>query len=319
MSRNSKAAAISIASNAFLLVLKTVIGFMTGSVAVLSAAVDSLNDLAASVIASISVRESEKPADPEHPYGHGKIENISSAIQAILIFAAAIYIVYEAVDRLVNATPVSAPTLGLVVMGITAAVNLVVSRYLLSTAADTDSAAIRANAYHLTTDVWTAGAVGAGLILVEVTGVPVFDPIVALLVAAVVIHMAFALTWEAGGILIDVRLPDEELRNLEEIVMRTPRVIGYHKLRTRKAGPAREIDYHLILPARIPLVEAHAIAEDIEVRMRQMLPNATVVTHIEPDTVDVTAEPDTEIRRLPTRRTRRSSRGSRTPPPEPEG
>lgn len=282
--------------------MKLIVGLITGSISVISAAADSLNDLAASIIAFFSVRASIVPADEEHPFGHGKIENISAAAQALLIFAAAVYIIYEAIDKIRHPRPLQSLPLGLIVIGLTAIVDIVVSRYLLKVAQETDSAAIKADAYHLTTDVWTSIGVFIGLIIVEFTGLQIFDPIVALGVAATILWVAFTLTRESTRFLLDIRLPINEIQELEELVMSTPKVVGYHKLRTRKAGSTRQIDYHLIVPADMSVLEAHTIAQEIENKMKAKLTDATVVTHIEPDTIDMTTEPDTEIRQRDLRR-----------------
>jgi cation diffusion facilitator family transporter len=185
-----------------------------------------------------------------------------------------------------------------------------VSRYLLRVARETDSAAIRADAFHLTTDVCTAASVFVALGLVYITGIRLFDPIVALIVAIVIIRVAVMLTMEAAGVLIDARLPEDEVRQLGEIVMRTPGVIGFHKLRARKSGPYRQIDFHLIVPSTISVLQAHKLAEDIEQAMRDRFPNTTVVSHVEPDLATETREPDTALRR--SQRTRRPHR-KRTP------
>lgn len=296
MNRNTKAAAVSIASNAFLLVLKLIVGLITNSISVISAAADSLNDLAASIIAFFSVRESAKPADVEHPYGHGKIENMSMVVQAILIFAAAVYVIREAVQKILIPRPIESPILAVSVMGTTAILDFFVSRYLISVANETDSAAIRADAYHLTTDVWTSIGVLIGLTLVYITDIQIFDPILALIIAAAIIRVAYQLSRDAIYILLDVRLPEAELRELEHIVMATPRIVGFHQFRTRRAGPCREVDYHLIVPANMQVVEAHSIAECIESKMRESFPNTTVVTHIEPDTNEIITEPNTAVK-----------------------
>jgi len=197
----------------------------------------------------------------------------------------------------------------MVVMVVTAVVDLIVSRYLLAVARETDSSAIRADAYHLTTDVWTAVGVFAALGLVELTGIRVFDPIVALIVAAAILRVAVMLTLEAAGVLIDARLPEEELREVEEILMKTPKVVGFHKLRPRRSGPTRQIDYHLIVPGTMPVIEAHRLTESIEDAIRRRFPHTTVVTHIEPDRITETSKPDTALRH------RSSPRRPRAPRP----
>lgn len=302
MNRKTKAAALSIASNSILVASKLFVGMMTLSVSIISEAAHSALDLFAAIIAFMSVRASGQPADREHPFGHGKIENLSGVIEAILIFVAAAWIILEAVKKLLHPEPVRAVYWGLLVMGMSVVANTLISRYLFKVARETDSIALEADGHHLSTDVWTSVGVFAGLGLIEilrffqVSWAHVIDPIVALCVAAMIIRVSLWLTWKAAGPLLDVRLPDEELVELREMVMRTPRIIGYHKLRTRKSGPYREIDFHLIVPGNMAVDEAHAIAENIEDQMRDRFPNTHVVTHIEPDTKETVSEPDTEIK-----------------------
>ncbi len=232
-------------------------------------------------------------------------------IEAALIFIAAAWIVYESIKRLIHPEPVKTIFLGVIVMALSVAANSLVSRRLFKVAKDTDSIALEADAQHLSTDVWTSVGVFAGMVLIQVmrlAGLPYgqwIDPIVALVVAGMIIRVSLGLTNKSAAPLLDAGLPDVEQQELAEMVMKTPKVVGFHKLRTRKSGPYRHIDYHLIVPANMPVLEAHTIAEDIEDKMRLRFPNTQVVTHIEPDTADVTTEPDTEIkRRIPSRRTR---------------
>lgn len=302
MDRKVKAAATSVVSNLSLLILKLVIGFITGSISVISTAVDSINDLSASIIAFFSVRASSLPADAEHPYGHGKLENISSAVQAFLIFTAAIYIIYEAINKILHPQPIKSIGLGIIVMGVTSFVDLFVSRYLLRVAEETESPAIRADAYHLTTDVWTSLSALVALALVKFTGIKLFDPIVAIGIAIVIIRVAYQLTRESAGHLMDISLPYDEISRLENILMNTKGVVGYHKLRSRKSGPYREIDYHLILPSQMPVIQSHNITREIERQMEDLFPDIHVITHVEPDTPEILSEPTTELRKPPTSR-----------------
>jgi len=291
--RKVTAAAISVASNATLIAAKIAAGIITGSVSIISEAAHSALDLFAATIALFSVRVSRQPADRGHPYGHGKAENLSGAVEAILILAAAAFIAHEAVDKLRNPKPLEAPLLGVYVMTFSVIVNTLVSRYLFLVARATDSIAIEADAEHLRTDVWTSAGVFLTLSLIQITGWHLLDPIVALVVAVMIAKVAFSLTWKAAGPLMDARLPDAELEELSNIIMTSPNVIGYHKLRTRKTGPGREIDVHIILPRSMPLEEAHAIAERVEDQMRDRFPNTHVVTHVEPDTEDTMGVPET--------------------------
>lgn len=284
MDRKVVAAAVSIVSNSLLVTFKLLVGLATGSISIVSEAAHSAIDLFASVIAYVSVRASGRPADKEHPFGHGKFENLSGAIEAVLILAAAAFIVHHSIDRLRGAGEIENIHLGMLVMGASVVVNVFVSRYLFRVARETDSIALEADAHHLSTDVWTSLGVFAGLALIRLTGWHAMDPIIALGVAVLIARVAVSLTWKAAGPLVDVQLPDAEVRQLEEIVMNTPNVCGVHKLRTRKSGPFREVDLHVMVPAGMPVDEAHEIAESIEIRMREQFPNTSVVTHIEPDT-----------------------------------
>lgn len=288
MDRKAAAAAVSIASNTTLVIGKLVVGLVTGSVSIVSEAAHSATDLCASVIAYASVRASGRPADKEHPFGHGKFENLSGAIEAVLIVAAAALIVHQAVNKLRGAAEVESIHLGIWVMGVSVVTNVIVSRYLFRVARETDSIALEADAHHLSTDVWTSLGVFAGLVLIRLTGWHVMDPIIALGVAALIVRVGVVLTWKAVGPLLDIQLPDAEVRQLQEIVTATPNVCGVHKMRTRKSGPFREVDLHLVVPAGMPVDEAHDIADSIERRMREQFPNTCVITHIEPDTQEDT-------------------------------
>ncbi len=307
MDRKVGAATLSVASNSVQVGSKLAVGLMTGSASILSTAADSAVDLFASMVALFSVRVSGRPADREHPYGHGKIENMSGAIEAMLILLAAIFIIHESVDKLRNPQPVSNVMLGVYVMGFSVLIDVAVSRHLFKVARETDSIALEADAHHLGTDVWTSAGVFLGMVAIKLTGWHMLDPLIALAVALMIMKVAFSLTWKAAAPLLDARLPDDELKELEDIVMRTPRIVGYHKLRTRKSGPYREIDFHLIVPAKMSVVEAHGIANSIEDQMRAKFANTNVVTHIEPDTAEVVREPNTEVRKRPRRKARRRS------------
>ncbi len=297
MDKRGFAAALSVASNSLLVAAKLLVGLLTGSVSVISEAAHSGLDLFAAVIAYFSVKICSKPADHEHPFGHGKFENLSGAVEAFLILLAAIFIIHESLDKLRNPRAVETPEWGLLVMAVSIVVNIFVSRYLFKVAKLTDSIALEADACHLSTDVWTSIGVFVGLGILKLTDWHIVDPIVAIAVALMIIRVAFSLTWKAAGPLLDQKLPDGEVREVRAVVMSNPRVVGYHKLRTRKSGPYREIDYHLIVPGDISVDEAHQIAEHIEDEIRRRYPGAHVVTHIEPDTAETVDEPGTHIRK----------------------
>ncbi len=276
-------AGLSVLSNSALVLGKVAVGLAINSVSVLAEAVHSAIDLLAAVIAYFSVREASKPADEEHPFGHGKIENVSGTIEAGLIFLAAGWIVYEAVRRLLGRSALQATGPGLVVMGISALVNFAVSERLFRAARDTDSVALRADALHLRTDVWTSLGVFAGLLGIELTGWRLLDPLAALGVAVLIVKAAYDLTRASFLPLLDVSLPPEEQRVILQVLERyRPRYLEVHSLRTRRAGAERHVDLHLVLPRVTSLADAHQLCDEIEETLRQSLPNAHVLIHVEP-------------------------------------
>jgi cation diffusion facilitator family transporter len=276
------AARLSVVSNTLLTLLKLAVGLWTGSVAILSEAVHSATDLVAALIALFAVRASDVPPDDQHPYGHGKLESLSGAVESLLIFAAGGYIVFEAAHVLVAGSAPRDLGWGIAVMAFSAAVNTVVARRLFVVARREDSLALLADAHHLSIDVWTSLGVVAGLALVHVTGLPFFDPLVALVIAAFIFRMAWHLTREAVAPLVDSVLPDDEVRAVEDVMRGDDRVLGFHKLRTRKSGSQRHVDVHIQVDDDLSLREAHALTEDLEDRVRAALPNAHVMIHTEP-------------------------------------
>lgn len=287
------AAALSIFSNSCLVLLKLVIGVLTHSVSVISEAAHSAIDLSASIIAFFSVRASDVPADEDHPFGHGKIENVSGVIEALLIFGAAVFIIVEAVHKLTHPGQQEVvPIPGIAVMAVSVVANFLISRLLFKVARETDSVALEADGHHLRTDVWTSLGVFGGLVvmqimkLLNIPGANVVDCAVAIGVAFLIMKVAYTLTREAGSPLVDTRLPQDEVERVRDILLADDRVIGFHKLRTRKAGPARHIDVHIIVSEKLSVGQAHEVAEQVEDRIRETLGFVQVVTHVEPDTED---------------------------------
>jgi cation diffusion facilitator family transporter len=281
-----RAAALSIASNTLLVVAKLTIGFLSNSVAVMSEAIHSASDLLASFLALFSIRAAGAPADERHPYGHGKAESLSSLFQAILIFAGACVVIVEAIRKVAAPTPVHTP-LAIGVMGVSAVLNLFVCNYLLRTARRTESPALKADGYHLLTDVWTSGGVLAGLLVVHLTGYDILDPLAALVVSVLIVRTSWLLIVESVQPLMDVKLPEAEEGAIRDILQSDPLVLGYHKLRTRRAGRDRHVDVHVLLPDEMTLVEAHNHAEVLEDRARQALPNLSITIHFEPHQLEL--------------------------------
>jgi cation diffusion facilitator family transporter len=280
----TRAALLSIASNTMLIALKLAVGLMMQSVSVISEAVHSSVDLVAALIAFFSVRESGKPPDDKHRYGHGKIENVSGTIEAVLIFVAAVYIIFEASKKLhARHFFIEELDIGAIVMGVSAVANFFVSRYLMKVSKKTDSIALEADALHLQTDVYTSVGVLAGLIAIRFTGLMILDPIIAIAIALLIIKASYDLTRTAIGNVLDVRLPDEEEKIIHEVLDQNGNYfVEYHKLRTRKSGNVRYIDMHLVISKTTSVEDSHALCHSIAGKIHQRLPHSQVLVHIEP-------------------------------------
>lgn len=278
-----KAAQVSVLSNTGLVILKLAAGIFMGSVSVISEAIHSGLDLAAALIAFFSLKQASQPADETHQYGHGKIENVSGVIEAILIFIAAIWIIIEAVDKLLHGTMIESVNLGIAVMAFTSLVNFMVSRYLFKVANKTDSIALKADAMHLSTDVVTSVGVMAGLALIKITGMQILDPIAALIVAGLIIKASIELTKEAFWPLLDAKLPDEEEQEIINIIRNYKGdFVEFHELRSRKAGSERHIDLHLVVPQDKPIKEVHDVCNQIEEKIKERFSPSDVLIHVEP-------------------------------------
>lgn len=281
---------LSVISNATLVVLKLIVGMVIGSVSVISEAIHSGVDLLAAMIALFAVRTSGKPADEEHPFGHGKIENISGTIEALLIFVAAIWIIYEAVEKLLHPKPMTEASWGVAVMLASAVANIIVSHMLFKVGRATDSAALKADAWHLRTDVYTSAGVmlGLGLIWAGKRLLPGYDlqwvdPVAAIGVAMLIMKAAYDLTMESGKDLLDVSLPAEEERWIRDYVSGLNGTVrGFHRLRTRKAGAHRFVQFHLLVSADMSVDRSHTLHDDIVGAIKERFPASTVTIHVEP-------------------------------------
>ena len=282
----SGAAALSIVSNSILIALKLAAGAITGSIAILTEAIHSLVDLVASVIAFVSVRKADEPADEEHPYGHEKVENLAANIEGILILVGAAVIIYEATHRLAAGSSVESLGIGIAVMGFSVVANMIVSGVLYRQARAHDSAALEGDAAHLRTDALTSAGVLVGLALVEMTGVVAFDSITALVVAAAIVWAGIRIIRRSSGVLVDETLPAEEMDRIEAAIAaaRTPEVAGYHKLRARRAGRRRYVDFHVQYLSGTTLERAHELAHQMRDRIEAEIPRAEVLIHAEPET-----------------------------------
>jgi cation diffusion facilitator family transporter len=280
----TRAAMLSLLSNALLMALKVGVGLAFGSIALLGDGVDSAEDLLASALAVITVRLALQPADEEHPYGHGKAESLAAISQAGLIAAGAMFIAVAAIRRAISHDVEIGVAPSLIAVGITAAVNLGVAAYSRRAARITGSVAIASDAKHLATNVVQAVAVGTGLVLVGVTGQHIFDPIVAVLLAAYLLWIAATIVRYALRELVDSALPEETLRIIEDCLSHEAHGMrGYHALRTRKSGREIHIDVHVLVDPALTVSEAHLLVEHFEDDLRERVPGAVVGIHVDPD------------------------------------
>ena len=281
----SSAAALSIVSNSLLILLKVVAGTVTGSVALLTEALHSSFDLVASVVAFVSVRKADVPADEDHPYGHEKFEDMAAAIEGMLILVGSGVIVFESVRRLIVGGEVRLLGFGIAVLAVSVVVNLMVSSRLSTRARETGSAALEADAAHLRTDAATSAGVLVGLVLVQVTGAAWIDPVVALLVAASIVVAGLRILRSSSRVLIDEALPASELDAIAEEVLGfgAEGVAGFHKLRARRAGARRYVDLHVQFRSGTTLEDAHGTSHALQDAIRRRLVNADVLIHLEPE------------------------------------
>ena len=288
--RKAAVALLSVISNSTLVVLKLIVGLLIGSVSVMSEAIHSGVDLLAAIIALFAVNTAGKPADEDHPFGHGKVENISGTIEALLIFFAGLWIIFEAVKKLKHAEPLDAPGWGVGVMLVSAIANILVSHKLFTVGKETESPALQADGWHLRTDVYTSAGVmiGLGLIWLGKLVLPGLDlrwmdPVAAIAVALLIIKTSYRLTIESGKDLMDASLPSEEEQWIRDYVKGLgPVVQGFHRLRTRKAGSHRFVQFHLLVSGDMSVEESHSLNDSIVVAIKERLRNCNVTIHIEP-------------------------------------
>ena len=282
MNKKVRIARLSVFSNTLLIVLKLVVGLISGSISIISEAIHSFMDLLASIIAYFSVRISDTPADKRHPYGHGKFENMSGVVEAALIFVAAIWIIFEAVKKIMDPGEVEKIGYGFIVMTISAIVNLIVSRKLYKVAKETESIALEADALHLKTDVYTSAGVAVGLLLIWIFDYHILDPVIAIIVALLILKESVELFIRAYSPLLDSSLSDNEIETIRTIIGRyCNNELDYHDLRTRKAGNYNYVDFHLNLPETMTVGKAHEICDAIENDIRAAMKNTEVTIHVE--------------------------------------
>ena len=274
---------ISIGAALATILLKGVAWWMTGSVGLLSDAIESFVNLAGALMALWMLALAEQPADDNHPHGHSKAEYFSSAFEGFLILLAAVSIAYAAIGRLMEPLALGDVGLGLVVSVVASVLNFWVARILLKAGREHQSITLEADAHHLMTDVWTSVGVIVGVALVVWTGWDWLDPAIALLVAANIVWTGWQLMSRSASGLMDVALPAEQIAQIDAALRAYEgQQIAYHALRTRQAGRRSFISLHLLVPGQWTVQEGHDWAEKVEQRLRELVPGSHVTTHLEP-------------------------------------
>ncbi len=279
------AAFISILSNTTLIILKFAAGFISGSISVISEALHSLSDLAASLLAFFSVSKSAQPPDADHPFGHGKYEDMAGFIEALLIVATSFYVFYIACKKIYfNYAQAIDTDLGMIVMGISIVMNLFVSRYLYNVAKKADSIALYTDAQHLSADILTSVAILAGLFFVKITGFYIFDPIFAIIVATLILRTGLRLSKKSLNNLLDGSISKKKHDILNEILSQCAKcdTLKIKSIKATKSGPRNKIQLVIYLSESLTLGEAHQICDKIENNIEAQFQNADVIIHPEP-------------------------------------
>lgn len=286
MTSKKSAATLSIISNSFIIILKLIVGVMTGSISIISEAIHSLSDFLASVITFFSVIKSAEPADSKHPFGHGKYEDMSGFIEGGLIIFAALYIIYEAVKKIfIGGNLEIDTTLGMLVMGISVVVNIIVSSILFRVAKKSESVALFADAEHLRTDVISAFGVFAGLLLIKLTGIYILDPVIAIIVAVIIFKAGFDISKTTMDNLLDCSLPKSDMDEIRNFLdsFKGNGIVDYKNLKARRLGSQKNVEVTLLFKKDMTIYECHSICDSIEHQMAQKFGEISASIHLEPE------------------------------------
>lgn len=279
------AAGLSITSNIILSVLKIITGILSGSLSIVSEAIHSLSDFFASVLTFFSVIKSSKPADNDHPYGHGKYEDMAGFIEGLLIIFASLFIIFEASKKIIFGVFVDTENIsGIIVMAVAVLLNIIVSSVLFSVAKESNSMSLYADGEHLRTDVYSSLGVLIGLILIKITGYSVIDPIIAILVAVIIFRAGYVISQKSASNLLDHSLPDENIKSIKHIIKSYSGNVSLKRnsIKARQVGPVKDIDLILQFAQDTTICECHEICDEIEKQIRVLYPNCSISIHSEP-------------------------------------
>ncbi len=279
-----RTALLSITVAISLVIIKLIFGFLTNSVSILASAVDSFLDLSASSVNYFSIRKSEKPADHDHRFGHGKAEGLAGLFQCFVIGVSSLYLIYLSIERLLNGGNLQDLDLGILVIAFSIVVSLLLARYIKNVAKETESIVLNADSLHYQFDVYTNIGIVIALIVIKFTGLSVIDPIISIVIAILIIWSAKDIVMQSLNILMDKELPEEVVVQIEEIILNhSSEVRSFHKLRTRNAGSVKFIEFHVVLDHQLTFVKSHELAEDIIKEIEAVIPNSEVTVHVDPD------------------------------------
>lgn len=257
---------------------------MTNSISVLASAVDSFLDVMASSINFYSIRKSEKPADHDHKFGHGKAEGLAGLFQTFIIGSSAVYLIYLSVSRLLEGEKLVSVGWGIAVIAFSMVVSFFLTRHIKRVAEETGSLILSADSLHYKFDSYTNGGILAGLLIIKFTGLNIIDSIISILIAALIVWSTKDILIESIDILMDKELPPDTVRKIEDVIMRfNPDVKSYHKLKTRNAGSVKFVECHVVMDHTLTFVESHEIAEEIVRAIKERIGNAEVTVHVDPD------------------------------------
>lgn len=279
------AAFLSIVSNSTLIILKFLAGFISGSISIISEAIHSMSDLLASILAFFSVSKSSAPADDDHQFGHGKYEDFSGLIEGVLIILASFYIISEAAEKIMtNSKEQIEPNLGMAVMLFSVIANLFVSIYLFKVAKKTDSIALFADAEHLRTDIYSSLAVFLGLLAIRITDIHILDPIIAIIVAVLILNAGYNICKRSANNLLDGTLPKEEIEMINDIIKyyADNHKLKFKNIKTRKAGMTRQIELTLLVDPYKSIKDGHKLCDEIECKIEEKIGTSSFLIHLEP-------------------------------------
>ena len=281
-----RATNFAVAAAALMIVGKLGAWLATDSVSLLSSLADSVMDVLASLINLFAVRQALQPADREHRFGHGKAEPLAGLGQALFITASAIFLIVEAVGRIMEPEPIARAPVGIGVMVFAIIVTTALVAYQRRVVRLTGSTAIRADSLHYAADILMNVGVIAALALAMTVGWALADPIIAIAIAGVIVHAAVRVGWSAIQQLMDHELPEEDRERIRRIVLEHPEVLDCHDLRTRRSGIDSFIQVHVEMDRSLTLLRAHEISDDVEARIRKAFPHAEVLIHADPEGIE---------------------------------